>query len=148
VWKLWEELSNKYPLHFEFIHSYGLGVLQLSEGTDSFKLDWLQPNSSQRHMLLDFFSATGKHINKQYDNQELKSLVLDRDSQIAERDAQIAGCNTELLEIRTSKSWRTAMLLRRVRVFLFPQGSWLEYVARRLFSIITIPIRLYRSYKK
>lgn len=38
VWKLWLELKDRYPNNLEFVHSSGLGVLQLNNSTDDKKL--------------------------------------------------------------------------------------------------------------
>ena len=41
VWKLWEELQARYSYNLEFVHSHGLGVLQLNDAPDDKKLEWL-----------------------------------------------------------------------------------------------------------
>jgi GT2 family glycosyltransferase len=40
----------------------------------------------------------------------------------------------QLEEIKTSKSWRAAMLLRRIRLKLVPKESWVEYALRNLYN--------------
>ena len=35
VWRFWEELRNSYPSSLEFVHSHGLGVLQLNDAPES-----------------------------------------------------------------------------------------------------------------
>jgi glycosyltransferase involved in cell wall biosynthesis len=127
VWRFWEELCAQYPFHFEFVHSHGLGVLQLSPGKGTFNLDWLQPDSHHRHMLLEFFAAIGQHIGEQYQNQELKLSVsekelalqtlatqlAERDAQLAERDAQLAERDAQLAERDAQLAERDAQLAER-----------------------------------
>ena len=59
VWKLWEELQTCYPNNIEFLHSYGLGVLQLNGATDDKKLPWLNSSSTDQPLLKNYFSALG-----------------------------------------------------------------------------------------
>ena len=35
VWKLWKEIKKKYPKNIEFLHSNGLGVLQIEGGEEN-----------------------------------------------------------------------------------------------------------------
>ncbi|MFD2273644.1 class I SAM-dependent methyltransferase [Undibacterium arcticum] len=46
VWKLWEELQARYPNNLEFVHSHGLGVLQLNNAPDN-KKRWIGSNPAQ-----------------------------------------------------------------------------------------------------
>ena len=41
VWKLWEELRVHYPSNLEFLHSHGLGVLQVNGSLNARELVWL-----------------------------------------------------------------------------------------------------------
>ncbi|MBK1644899.1 hypothetical protein CKO25_09600 [Thiocapsa imhoffii] len=64
VWRLWEELRARYPLHLEFLHSHGLGVLQLDAGQAHARLDWLCPESAERALLLAYFGARGGELEQ------------------------------------------------------------------------------------
>jgi hypothetical protein len=102
VWKLWEELQVHYPNNMEFVHSHGLGVLQLNNAPDDKKLDWLRPNSPEKQRLTDYFSALG---SMQLERYELKA-------QIAGLKAQIAGLHTEIGRIKSTISWQITKPLR------------------------------------
>ncbi|WP_295460907.1 class I SAM-dependent methyltransferase [uncultured Thiodictyon sp.] len=102
IWRFWEELARSYPLSLEFVHSHGLGVLQLTQGSDSFYLDWLAPESLDRRLLVEYFSARGAEIEQQYTNHR---LLAERDATIAqlqhllaERDATIAQPQHQLAQ--------------------------------------------------
>jgi len=55
VWKLWEELQERYPNNLEFIHSHGLGVLQLDGGAEDKRQEWLKPSEQTQKRLKDYF---------------------------------------------------------------------------------------------
>ena len=135
VWKLWEELQARYPNNLEFVHSHGLGVLQLNNAADGKKLDWLQPNSPEKQRLINYFASLGSRQLERFELNELKQqaaslnqAVTERDGQIAslnqtmtERDGQIASLNHKLAdalksieEIRASSSWRITSPIRFV----------------------------------
>jgi uncharacterized protein (DUF3084 family) len=130
VWKLWAELQVIYPNNLEFVHSHGLGVLQLNSVPPLKRLPWLEPNSPNKETLKTYFAALGLRQLERFDLIELKKhsavltqaatlhsgqiatlsqTVSDRDSQIAtlsqavsERDSQIATLSQAVSE-RDSK---------------------------------------------
>ncbi len=112
VWRLWAELQAIYPNNLEFFHSNGLGVMQLKTAPPHKKLNWLQPNSTEREILRKYFAALGAKQLERYDLIELRrnsaslnQAVTERDGQIAslsqavtERDGQIASLNQVVSE--------------------------------------------------
>jgi hypothetical protein len=96
VWKLWEELENLYRNNLEFVHSHGLGVLQLDGAPDSKKLVWLDSNCVERQQLRRYFAALGaRQLDRVALEHErihvsgLKKAIAERDEQIAMRDKNI-----------------------------------------------------------
>ena len=98
VWKLWTELQARYPNNMEFVHSHGLGVLQLNDMPEDKKLQWLRPGCSEKQMLINYFAALGSKQLESFDYAaSLKQKVMEREWQIssltqivAERDQWIA----------------------------------------------------------
>ena len=98
VWRLWEELQARYPNNLEFVHSYGLGVLQLKNAPDGKKLDWLQLNSPEKQRLKNFFSALGSRQLERFELGELKQHTPSLNQAVTERDGQIASLNQAVTE--------------------------------------------------
>jgi len=122
VWKLWEELCENYPLHFEFAHSYGLGVLQLSSDGAPFVLDWLVQDAPNRNEIRDFFAGLGDHTQRQYDMQILLGRLGESEAKVLDINLQLAACDAKLEEIYRSRYWRFALWLQRLRHYLIPIG--------------------------
>lgn len=98
VWKVWEELQARYPNNLEFIHSHGLGVLQLNNAPANRKLEWLQPNSSEKQKVISYFAALGSRQLERFELHELKQQNQTLTQAIAERDGMIANFNQDLIE--------------------------------------------------
>ncbi|MDO8412890.1 MAG: class I SAM-dependent methyltransferase [Gallionellaceae bacterium] len=105
VWKLWEELREQYPLNIEFIHSHGLGVLQLDNGPAAKQLSWLISDPDEQQILIKYFAAIGTRQVERYELNDLHKLVGGRDGQItnlsqavAERDGQMVSLNQMVAE--------------------------------------------------
>jgi O-antigen biosynthesis protein len=105
VWKLWKELQERYPSNLEFMHSYGLGVLQLNNAPDNKRLTWLQPNSPEKLGLINYFAAMGYRQMERFELNELKQHAANLNQMIADRDGQISA-------LHHSTSWRITWPLR------------------------------------
>lgn len=102
VWKLWEELKQRYPEHIEFMHSHGLGVLRIDGATDAASQPWLIKESVEQKRLRTYFSVLGTRLLERTAAQSLRirmaEAVADRDKHIAnlveaisDRDRHIAN---------------------------------------------------------
>lgn len=92
VWKLWEELQTSFPNNLEFVHSHGLGVLQLNNAPENKKLQWLQPNSPEKQLLISYFAALGSRQLERFELIELKQHAL------AERDSELDAYRAQAVE--------------------------------------------------
>lgn len=93
VWKLWEELQARYPNNLEFVHSHGLGVVQLNNAPDNKRLEWLQSSSPVKQRLLNYFAALGSRQLERFELNELKQRAFSLTQAVAEHDGQIVNLN-------------------------------------------------------
>jgi GT2 family glycosyltransferase/ubiquinone/menaquinone biosynthesis C-methylase UbiE len=105
VWKLWNELQRIYPLNLEFVHSHGLGVLQMNNATRQSRLPWLEPGSPEKQKIVDFFASLGSRHLDLAEAVELREQVAkfnrmwaEQDGHIIWRDGQIARLNQIVID--------------------------------------------------
>ena len=98
VWKLWAELQAIYPNNLEFVHSHGLGVLQLNNAPPDKRLEWLQPDSPEKEVLKNYFAALGSRQLERFELNELKQHAASLNQAVTERDGQIATLNQAVTE--------------------------------------------------
>ena len=152
VWKFWDELKSQYPSHFEFLHSFGLGVLQLNNAPQGRKLSWLDGDASDKAQLATYFAALG---DRQLDRYETDKLTAELHANLDSRDAQIVELRLELAcleaQFKSSLSWKVTLPLRLALQFL--QGFSRPVVAginavQRLGGVsnaISATLQLYRE---
>lgn len=109
VWKLWEELKEHYSSNLEFLHSHGLGVLQLNDAPSDRRLGWLQHNFPQKQQLTDYFESLGSW---QSERHEFKMQIGNLNKSVVERDGQIAALQTEIARLKNTVSWKITKPLR------------------------------------
>ena len=166
VWKLWEELQNRYPNNLEFLHSHGLGVLQLDGATDAKKLAWLDANSVEQQQLKNYFSALGARQLERFDLGQTKIQVTNLSQEVmvrsndiahlhqavAERNDQIANLNqvvitrendiAHLHQVVAERDTRLAALLQSVEE-IKSSASWavtspFRYVSSRMADALKL----------
>lgn len=83
VWRLWEELSAKYP-HINFDHSSGLGVLFVGKEQPLPVIELLKAwdTSEGQSIICQFFARLGQCVEFEGENASLKQVVAARDQQI------------------------------------------------------------------
>ena len=89
VWKLWEELTGRYP-SFEFQHMHGLGVLLVgTEIPDGVQRMASLATSEDRVSILRLFESLAARIEYKTRSEELQNTVAERDRLVISRDQAI-----------------------------------------------------------
>lgn len=132
VWKLWEELQVRYPDNLEFIHSHGLGVLQLNNVFDEKKINWLQHNSSFKKQLISYFAALGTWQLERFEvrfSQTLSELSQTQNElnkahhELSYLQQELSKAHSDLSRIVNSRTWRWGNKIADIVRFIFPAGS-------------------------
>ncbi|MCP3891323.1 MAG: hypothetical protein GY702_21030, partial [Desulfobulbaceae bacterium] len=120
VWRLWEELSEKYP-NILFDYSQGLGVLFVGNRQPMAINDLLKSwaTKEERGLVHQFFERLGRAIEFEYSTANLNQALMEREAQetelkqsvadfeekvnslnqiVHERDGQISSVNQALME--------------------------------------------------
>lgn len=96
VWKLWEELKESYPLHFEFYHGYGLGILQTSKNEKSWIINFLNNNAS---LLRGYFASLGKYIKERNEFNQMVARLQQVERQNQELQVKLREIEDKLVRI-------------------------------------------------
>ena len=67
---------------------------------------------------------------------ETKRQLIERDGWIADLNQQLQETNWELNQIKSSKTWKVAMLLRKTRMKLVPPNSRQAKLARKMYYFV------------
>ena len=70
VWRFWKELCEKYHHNFEFDHSNGLGILEITDNENPSKLEFLNQVFLYRKIFKDYFTGLGQKSIDQFVAQE------------------------------------------------------------------------------
>lgn len=140
VWKLWEELQARYPNNLEFVHSHGLGVLQLNNAGDDKKLEWFQSSAPEKQRLINYFAALGSRQLERFELNELKNHAASLHQVVEERDGQIAFQAVKIAEFD-----RVVAELRRTLAAQQQEADalrgFLDKVGSSLSWRVTAPLR-------
>ena len=83
VWRLWEELREMYPQSIEFLHSNGLGIIQLDSPLSERRLSWLSLEAKEEQNIKDYFSALGMRQIERYKISKINQLLMQLEDQTA-----------------------------------------------------------------
>ncbi|MRG60547.1 class I SAM-dependent methyltransferase [Agromyces sp. CFH 90414] len=128
VWRLWEELSTKYP-SFAFAHSHGLGVLSVGEPRSGAIADLFAADDETAAAIRRDFEELGRRIErlawleaKPAEVDSLHEVVAMLQGRTADLEHKIAERDREVAEIRSSTSWRVTRPLRSLGTRLQRRG--------------------------
>jgi GT2 family glycosyltransferase len=137
VARLWDELVKLYPYSLEFIHSHGLGVLQVSACEDGHYYEWLNPDFQCRSQLKEFFAGLGNSLIEKFVLEESKKHIQSLDSQLFSANKQILFLN----EINTNLNAQVIKFSNEITGLQNQINFWLA-------SISSCPTKPFRSLAK
>jgi GT2 family glycosyltransferase/uncharacterized coiled-coil protein SlyX len=98
VWRLWQELSQRYPTRL-FGFSHGLGIVVTGQEALAGGLGaWFAVNEAEWPLIQALFSALGERFLTRDQVAERDGQITGLNDALAERDRQIAGLNDALAE--------------------------------------------------
>lgn len=95
VHKFWQELTEIYPRNLEFVHSSGLGVLQIDGAAGGNKFAWLQPESLDKQGIINYFAALGQQQYERYDSTILKEQISKLEKIVADQAIKITNARPD-----------------------------------------------------
>ncbi|MBW0146836.1 glycosyltransferase [Marinobacter arenosus] len=99
VWKFWEELCERYPNNLAFLHSHGLGVLQLPGNGEDSVHSWLSAVDSDKEKFARYFSAIGGLEQQRFELLSVSGELHARSNQVEEQKRLTEEYHKELLSI-------------------------------------------------
>lgn len=121
VWKLWEEVSVKYPsIHFD--HSYGLGVLFVggnqNEIISDLILDW--KDNKQQAVIRKHFEFIGQCVENEWSSRDCLKRYDAINKELYEVKSALMHSEAEKNVMISSISWRITAPLRLVKKLIRP----------------------------
>ena len=117
VWRFWEELQTYYPNNLSFMHSSGLGVLQLNNAPKEKIINWLRPDFQEKLQLVQYFTALGQRQLERYALEEIaqqlnfvKKSLGDRESRVHELNLAVADRDAQMHQLNTSLEQRDTLV--------------------------------------
>lgn len=98
VWRLWAELLAEHPRHLEFLHSCGLGVVQIGSRPADQEFPWLVPGSADQLRVAAYFTALGGRQLERSEIETLQRYLVDRDQAIVEREQGLVELHAAIAE--------------------------------------------------
>ena len=150
VWKLWNELQESYPNNIEFIHSHGLGVLQLNDAPTDKILQWLQADPQKKKEIINFFESLGSRQLERFSFQdqivqlqrvisEQHNRFVDQNTEASERNNQIVILNSIITDrdaqISTLNATVSGLKEELLKIYATKSWRYTEYL-RKLKRII------------
>ncbi|MDD2685722.1 MAG: glycosyltransferase [Gallionella sp.] len=107
VWKLWEELQAIYPSNIEFLHSNGLGVLQLNNAPAEKKLACLNSPAAEKKLFVNFFAALGARQLERFDlSWQYKPQLVNLEQVIHNKDVHIGNLDSQIFHLNQAVATR------------------------------------------
>lgn len=126
VWQLWEELQVKYKHNLEFVHSNGLGLLQINDPQNQSALPWLETGAPEKKQLINYFAALGAKELERYElnlvYRPLGKIIVERDAQISSLSKFLAESDEKINVMLASRLWRMTRPLSYLARWV--RGKW------------------------
>lgn len=115
IWRLWEELRQRYP-HFEFTHEQGLGLLVVGSEIPETLREFLVASEDEQSVVREFFVKLGQSLKIRVSNEQQLSA---NQVTIAALSDELTAKETQLNTILNTRSWRWANRLGRIKIRYF-----------------------------
>ena len=132
VYKFWSEIQEKYPLTFQFMHSYGLGVLQLGKKSDENILSIFKINKMVQKKLCESYEFIGSNYFDDFSN-EIKINNLNQIISKSNADRKQLDNDKKQLENDKKQLENTLIKLYDLKIFRYTESLRHGYMAFRNF---------------
>ncbi len=129
VWKLWEEISQKYP-SFEFVHGCGLGVAAIGKKVNKDFIEFLREANSSRY------------ISKLFNSLGQLAFSEARINQLRDDYAYYKAM------VSNSYEWKSGLLLRKLVDFIAPNDTLRRKAVVRFARISAVVLKKFARFSQ